>query len=136
MMARAYPLVLVALAVLLAGCPAGMGPRAPFEAAQTQEQQAFALYGTFLVVKDQAARVAENPATPDAAVEAIARADLVVSPVFNALHDAAIAVLKARAEVESGAPAETLSSALAALAAKQREAGPSLATLSSAMVTR
>lgn len=56
--------------------------------AETPQQRAYALIGTYAVLAQEAATLIENPDTPDEVVEAISLADQLAWPVITALSDA------------------------------------------------
>lgn len=66
-----------------------------FNTAETPQQRAYALLGTFAAIEETALELVTNPATPDAAVEAIAQADAAAKPLADALLAAAEAYLVA-----------------------------------------
>lgn len=78
-------LAAVSLAALALGCAsnpvkAGCGA----SKGQTLETCAFALYGTFAITEQQAAKLLSDPAVPIAAKLAIQKADRAASPVLEA----------------------------------------------------
>ena len=93
---------LLAIMLLLQAC-AGANPIAK---AETTEQRAFATYGTFVIIEEQAAKLVSSGQIPDSAVRAIARADSQVKPVADSLLDATLEFTVIRAEFEAGGTGE------------------------------
>jgi hypothetical protein len=93
---------LLAIMLLLQAC-AGANPIAK---AETTEQRAFATYGTFVIIEEQAAKLVSSGQIPDSAVRAIARADAQVKPVADSLLDATLEFAVIKAEFEAGATGE------------------------------
>ncbi len=93
---------LLAIMLLLQAC-AGANPIAK---AETIEQRAFATYGTFVIIEEQAAKLVSSGQIPDSAVRAIARADSQVKTVADALLDTALEFLVIRAQYEAGVTTE------------------------------
>lgn len=60
----------------------------PLSIAQDTEQRAYAVYGTFVIVEEQAARAVQNPSIPDAVKVAIRSADARAKPTADALAQA------------------------------------------------
>lgn len=75
---------------------------APFQAAETPEQKAYALYGTFVVFEEVAASVATDPATPVAVKNAIKAADAEAKPDADSMISAARLVIKVQAQIAAG----------------------------------
>ena len=78
----------------------------PIAAAETAEQRAFATYGTFVIIEEQAAKLVSSGQIPDSAVRAIARADAQVKSVADSLLDATLEFAVIRAEFEAGGTGE------------------------------
>ena len=93
---------LLAIMLLLQAC-AGASPIAK---AETTEQRAFATYGTFVIIEEQAAKLVSSGQIPDSAVRAIARADAQVKSVADSLLDATLEFAVIRAEFEAGGTGE------------------------------
>ena len=93
---------LLAIMLLLQAC-AGASPIAK---AETIEQRAFATYGTFVIIEEQAAKLVSSGQLPDSAVRAIARADSQVKSVADALLDTTLEFVVIRVEFEAGATTE------------------------------
>lgn len=73
----------------------------PVATAQTPEQKAFAAYGTFVVLKEEAADIAVAPGTPRAVVQAIATGNRVVTPLARTMVVAAREYVAAKAEIDA-----------------------------------
>jgi len=93
---------LLAIMLLLQAC-AGANPIAK---AETTEQRAFATYGTFVIIEEQAAKLVSSGQISDSAVRAIARADSQVKSVADSLLDATLEFTVIRAEFEAGGTGE------------------------------
>lgn len=77
-------IVLLELSVCQAiGCASN-----PVAAAQDSEQRAYALYGTFVIVEEQAAKLISSPQVPNQIVSAIKLADSRAKPSADALVQA------------------------------------------------
>ena len=93
---------LLAIIFALQAC-AGSNPIAK---AETTEQRAFATYGTFVIIEEQAAKLVSSGQISDSAVRAIARADAQVKSVADSLLDATLEFTVIRAEFNAGGPGE------------------------------
>ena len=69
--------------VHLPGCASN-----PVSIAQDTEQRAYAVYGTFVIVEEQAARVVQDPSIPDEVKIVIRSADARAKPTADALAQA------------------------------------------------
>jgi hypothetical protein len=74
--------------------------------AETIEQRAFAAYGTFVIIEEQAAKLVSSGQIPNSAVRAIGRADAQVKPVADSMLDAALEFTVIRVEYEAGGTGE------------------------------
>ena len=77
----------VALAMLIVACTAN-----PVKQAETFEQKAFALYGTYVIFQGEAAELVQDVATPERVKQALRDADKAAYPVAESLVDAALTV--------------------------------------------
>ncbi len=93
---------LLAIVFALQAC-AGSNPIAK---AETTEQRAFATYGTFVIIEEQAAKLVSSGQLSDSAVRAIARADAQVKSVADSLLNATLEFTVIRAEFEAGETGE------------------------------
>ena len=93
---------LLAIMLLLQACAASN----PVAKAETIEQRAFATYGTFVIIEEQAAKLVSSGQIPDSAVRAIARADSQVKSVADALLDTTLEFVVIRVEFEAGVTSE------------------------------
>lgn len=128
---RIVGLALAALAgaLSLTGCAGN-----PIHEAQTVQQKAYALYGTFVIFEDQGARLVGDPAVPAGVKAAIKSADAVASPVFDAGLDLVLQVESIRADIAAGKTTdEQLLIASANLDRWITEAVPKLAALAAAV---
>jgi hypothetical protein len=109
---RRYVVALLALTTACATTPAVLpGMDRP-------EVVAFALYGSFVIVEEAAATIAENPATPPAVSAALIAADEAAVPYVRQLRPLAEQVEGLRAAVVSGQA--SVDELLAAVAELQR----------------
>ena len=97
---QAFYLLVIMLA--LQAC----GSANPLAKAETTEQRAFATYGTFVIIEEQAAKLVSSGVIPDDAVRAIGRADAQAKPVADSLLDATLEFTVIRTEYESGGSGE------------------------------
>lgn len=82
---RTFMLVLAMTAI--AACAAN-----PVAQAETFQQKAYALYGSYVIFQGKAAELVQDSATPGKVKTALSAADSVAYPVAEALVDAAIEV--------------------------------------------
>lgn len=75
--------VLYGAYALLPGCVAN-----PVSGAEDSEQRAYAIYGTFVIVEEQAAKLVASPQIPNPVVSAIKIADSRAKPSADALVQA------------------------------------------------
>ena len=94
-----FELLIVAalISVILSGCHSN-----PLTVAQTPEEKAYALYGTFVVFEEQAAIVIKQAATPVDAKTAIRKADAAAKPVADALLAAVREYILIKGELAAG----------------------------------
>lgn len=74
----------------------------PVAHAQTIDQKAYALYGTFVVFEEQAAVIIRQPSVPGDVRGAIRKADAAAKPVADKLVDAAHQYTVIKIELEAG----------------------------------
>lgn len=74
----------------------------PIAVAETSEQRAYALYGTFVIFEEQAAKIVQAPEVPDAVKRSLRDADAVAKPAVDAMIVLVDDVLKVKAEVQAG----------------------------------
>lgn len=86
----------------LAGCQSAN----PIAAAETSEQRAYAAYGTFVIVQEKAADLAEDPAIPRGVKLRIIQAEERAKPVADSLLDAYTAFLVIKGEFDAGETSE------------------------------
>ncbi len=99
-------LATLAVAILLTGLAGCSTLSGPVDAAETVEQKAAAVYGTYVIALELAADVAENESTPDSVVVALADAGDAAQPVAVALLEALLEVNAIKAEFEAGETSE------------------------------
>jgi hypothetical protein len=100
---RSILLGVACLMLTLSGCKS---LTAPMAVADTAEQKAFALYGTFVAFEEVGASLAVDQTTPAAVRAAIKQADATAKPAADALLGAARQVLKVKAEIGAGTSSE------------------------------
>jgi hypothetical protein len=81
----------------LSGCKS-----TPVSEAKTVDAKAYALYGTFVAIEEQASVLVQSTATPIDVKIAIRKADSAVKPVADALLAASREYLRIKAEVAAG----------------------------------
>jgi hypothetical protein len=112
-------------ATALSACTAN-----PISAAQTPDQKAYALYGTFVVFEEQAASLIRNVSTPDSVKTVIRKADMAAKPVVEDLLSAARQYLQVQTQLKTGATtADKLQIATANLQKWVTDATPLIADL-------
>ncbi len=74
---------------------------APYRAAETAEQKAFALYGTFVVFEERGAAVINDQRIDIDIRRAIQRADLAAKPVADSTIEAALEVQRIREQLDT-----------------------------------
>lgn len=124
-------LFLLAVVLLLALNACG---HTPVKSAQTADQKAFALYGTFVVYEEVGAKLVQSAEVP-ASVKAVMRtADATAKPIADKLLDASLEVIQIQREIAAGASTQDkLAIANANLARWYQEAEPKIAALVSAV---
>lgn len=105
----------------------GCGTTSAVKQAETPEQKAYALYGTYVIFQEKAAELVQDPTTPENAKEALRAADRVAYPLAESLVDAVIEVESVRKQVAAGAtPEEKLSIAVLNLSTIYYQVAPKL----------
>lgn len=94
------------LLVIAAAALSACGTLNPLSHAQTIQQKAYAQYGVFVVVEEQAAAIVQEATVPASAKQAVARADAVAKPVADKLLAAILAVDQIRADIAAGKTTE------------------------------
>lgn len=106
----------------------------PVGAARDLEQRAYAVYGSFVIVEEQGAKVVMDPAVPQPVKAAIQTADAKAKPSADALLNALQQYTTASAEVKAGtSSADKLSIATANLQTWIGEASADVTAFSSAI---
>ena len=93
----AQAIYLIVIMVGLSAC----GSANPLAKADTAEQKAYATYGTFVIIEEQAAELVSSGELPRSAVIAIGKADERAKPVADSLLDATLEFTVIKAEFES-----------------------------------
>lgn len=94
--------LLTVAAAALSAC----GALNPLARAQTIEQKAYALYGEFTIIEEQAAALVQEPSVPTSAKRAIAETDAVVKPVAGKMLAAVLTVEQIRDDIAAGKSTE------------------------------
>jgi hypothetical protein len=93
--------VSVPVILILPGCK-----NAPVQQAETVEQKAYALYGTYVIFQEKAAELVQNSATPENVKQALRDADRVAYPLAESLVEASLEVEAIREQIASGLTTE------------------------------
>jgi hypothetical protein len=119
----AFLLALSIPAVLLvSGCQ-----NAPVQQAESVEQKAYALYGTYVIFQEKAAELVQDSTTPEGMKQTLRDADRVAYPVAESLVDAVVEVESIRQQVAAGmTPEEKLTLAISNLSTIYFSAAPKL----------
>jgi len=91
-------LLLLVVMLALQAC----GTANPLARAETAEQKAYAAYGTFVIIEEQAAKLVSSGEIPRSAVVQIGDADARAKPVADSLLDAVLEYQSIQAEFEAG----------------------------------
>lgn len=132
-MRKTAPAVIVATlaAIILQACATVAGP---FQAAETLPQQAYAIERAYNILLEAAAAVVEDPTTAPEIRTNIAAAEATSTPVIDALDEAVVAYIIAKAELAAGETTEDkLNIAAANLAAWVTDAERAMLALSNAI---
>jgi hypothetical protein len=78
----------------------------PIQQAETVEQKALATYGSYVIVKEQAAKLYIDPATPESVKQTLKEANDVVRDPINSMYEAAIFVKTVQDELAAGKSTE------------------------------
>lgn len=89
-------LMVIAAAAAFAACTSN-----PVKQAETFEQKAFALYGTYVIFQGKAAELVQDPASPDRVKQSLRDADKVAYPVAESLVEAAVAASDIRDTIDT-----------------------------------
>lgn len=98
-MKNSSKLFVVVAALLVAGCAA----LNPFSAANTLEQKSYALYGSFVIFEEQAAKIIQSPEVRASLKRDIQQADAVAKPAADQLKVAADSLIAAKRQLDAGA---------------------------------
>jgi hypothetical protein len=94
---RLVKLHVLPLLLLLAACSSN-----PFQTAQTVEQKGDALYGSYVIAKEQGATILQNATIPDEAKRPVAQAMVDSKPAADALQDSLTQYAAVEAQVKQG----------------------------------
>jgi hypothetical protein len=115
----------------LVGCAAN-----PFKVAETPEQRAFALFGTFVALEETAADIIEDPNVSEEVKARIRTTDQQAQPIVQGMYDAAQLVVRLRAEYgvdPEATPLQRVTSAIQSLENWIIQARPVVAALQTAI---
>lgn len=105
----------------------GCGTASAVKQAETPEQKAYALYGTYVIFQEKAAELVQDSTTPEEVKQTLRDADRVAYPVAESLVDAVIEVEAIRQQVAAGmTPEEKLTIAISNLSTIYFSAAPKL----------
>ncbi len=90
---------LLGVVLILSAC----GSLSPFSAAKSTEQKAFAAYGTFVIVEEQAAKLVGDPTVPTSVKRALQRVDAKAKPAADELKKAADQVVLVKRDLNASA---------------------------------
>lgn len=106
----------------------------PVQQAETPEQKAYALYGTYVIFQERAAELVQDTATPENVKQALREADRVAYPVAESLVDAVLEVEAIRQQVAAGMTSEEkLTIAISNLSTIYFSAAPKLLAVAAAV---
>lgn len=74
----------------------------PIQSAKTLEQKSLATYGSYVIVKEQAAKLYTDPSTPQSIKDALKAANDASRDPINSMYEAAVFVKTVREELEAG----------------------------------
>lgn len=124
----------VCAGLLAVGAGCATTPSDVFKAADTDAQRAYAVYGTFTVLEEQAAALVEDPAVKPEIKRAIAAADARAKPIVDAMLDTAKVYDDIKEDVQKGVKDKTLLYTVASsLSAWLKNAIPAVENLASAI---
>lgn len=119
-----------ALALAVLGTLGACASLNPVSKANTTEQKAYALYGTFVVFEEQAAKLVSSSEVPENVKQALRDADKTAKPAADALLDGVQQVLTVKRELAAGTSTnEKLTIAVANLATWYASAKPKVESL-------
>lgn len=105
----------------------GCGTTSAVKQAESPEQKAYALYGTYVIFQEKAAELVQDSTTPEGVKQTLRDADRVAYPVAESLVDAVIEVEAIRQQVAAGmTPEEKLTIAISNLSTIYFSAAPKL----------
>lgn len=94
-------LSIIPLLLILAACTSN-----PFKTAETGEQNSDALYGSYVIAKEQGATLLGNTSIPDSAKRPLAELMVSSKPGADSLQDALIEYSTVRAQLAAGTTSE------------------------------
>ena len=94
--------VILSTLVTLGGCET----LTPTREAESIEQRAFALYGTFVIYQEAAARSMSDPQIPDSVKREAQQIDARAAPIASSLAESTATLSRLRREFEEGAASE------------------------------
>lgn len=118
---------LLAIAVPVTFLLPGCGTNSPIQQAESLEQKALATYGSYVIVKEQAAKLYADPVTPDSVKAALKAANDVAREPLELLYKSVITYKELQEAVAVGTATEAeMQEAAEALLRLYLEAGPAL----------
>src|SRR5688572_28853384 len=103
----------------------GWDVNSPIQQAETLDQKALATYGSYVILKEQAAKLYADPVTPPEVAEALKSANAVAMEPFELLHQSVVAYKQTEEAVAFGTATEAdMQEAAEALLRLYLEAGP------------
>lgn len=93
--------LIVPLLLILAACTSN-----PFKTAETGEQKSDALYGSYVIAKEQGATLLGNPSITDSAKRPLAELMVASKPVADSLQNALIEYSTVRSQLAAGTTSE------------------------------
>jgi hypothetical protein len=90
-------LSIIPLLLLLAACSSN-----PFKTAQTGEQTGDALYGSYVIAKEQGATILQDPGIPDEAKRPLAQVMVESKPLADELQNSLIQYSTVKAQIAQG----------------------------------
>lgn len=94
--------IAIPVTLMLPGC----GTTSAVKQAETPEQKAYALYGTYVIFQEKAAELVQDSTTPEDVKRALREADRIAYPVAESLVDAVLEVEAIRQQVSTGMTSE------------------------------
>ena len=94
---------ILAFALLMLSACAGLNP---VSKAETSEQRAYALYGTFVVFEEQAVKLVASPEVPESVKRSLREADAVAKPAMDSVLEGVNQIFEIRRQLSIGTSTE------------------------------